>query len=485
MKLRTITGGRGKLAVMGGLAGAIIIPLTARAQDDGSGPATRADIVELAASIDFAWTLIAAFLVFFMQAGFALVESGFARRRNTVNILSKNFMDFCIAGLAFWAFGFAIMFGGSGGAGLAEGNDWFGFSGFFLAGEAYEAGTMELWIFQMVFAATAATIVSGAMSERTKINAYLAYSFLISAIVYPVFGHWMWGGGWLGNLSFGEGARDFAGSGVVHAIGGISALVGAALVGPRMGKYGPDGKARPMPGHNIPYVILGTFILFFGWFGFNAGSTLAATDDRIAAIAVMTFLAGIAGSVVGFYWSFSRTGKADIGIAANGALAGLVGITASCAYVAPWAAIVIGAIGAGVMLVSLAFVENVLKIDDPVGASSVHGAAGLWGLLSVGLFADGTYGVTGLFYGDAGQLVAQLIAIGTVVVWGGVAAGAVFLMIKNSMGLRVSREEEIAGLDVTEHGLRAYPDDETYDDVVPDSGRRVPMSPTPGLAGGD
>ncbi len=485
MKLRTITGGRGRLAVMGGIAGAIIIPLTAMAQDDGSGPATLADITRLENSINFAWALIAAFLVFFMQAGFAMVEAGFARRRNTVNILSKNFMDFCIAGLAFWAFGFAIMFGGSGGAGLGDGNDWFGLSGFFLAGDAYDAGTMELWMFQMVFAATAATIVSGAMSERTKINAYLAYSFLISAIVYPVFGHWMWGGGWLSTVNFGVGARDFAGSGVVHAIGGISALIGAALVGPRMGKFGPDGKARVLPGHNIPYVIIGTFILFFGWFGFNPGSTLAATDDRIAAIAVMTFLAGIAGGVVGFYWSFSRTGKADIGIAANGTLAGLVGITAPCAYVAPWAALVIGAIGAGVMLASLSFVENVLKIDDPVGASSVHGAAGLWGLLAVGLFADGTYGVKGLFYGDGGQLIAQLIAIVTVVVWGGLASGAIFLMLKNSMGLRVSREEEIAGLDVTEHGLLAYPDDETYEDAAPASGRRAPVGATPGLAGSD
>jgi Amt family ammonium transporter len=483
----TILRGRKRLVLLAGITGAALIPATVLADGDPTGVATLE--ADPALAVNFSWTLMAAFLVFFMQAGFALVESGFARRRNTVNILSKNFMDFCIAGLAFFAFGFAIMFGGSAAAsGLDRGNSVFGLSGFFLTGDAYDVSTMELWFFQMVFAATAATIVSGAMSERTRINAYLAYSFLISALVYPIYGHWVWGGGWLSELNFGAGAVDFAGSGVVHAVGGISALMGAWLVGARIGKFGPDGRPRPMPGHNVSYAILGTFILFFGWFGFNAGSTLGATDLRIAAIATTTFLAGVSGAVVAFYWSFGRTGKADITLAANGALAGLVAITAPCAFVEPWAAIVIGALGAGIMLASLSFVERVLKVDDPVGAVSVHGAAGLWGVLAVGIFADGTYpadgAVTGLLYGGGEQIVAQAISVVALVVWTVVASGLVFMLIKSTMGLRVSRQEEIAGLDLTEHGLVAYPEDEPLegDDTTPAAPPMRPM-PAPGGAG--
>jgi Amt family ammonium transporter len=464
--------GRRRIAMLAGIAGALLIPATALADGDTTGVVALEENPALA--VNFAWTLIAAFLVFFMQAGFALVETGFARRRNTVNIMSKNFMDFCIGGLAFWAFGFAIMFGGSAlASGLGEGNDWFGYSGFFLTGDAYDVSTMELWFFQMVFAATAATIVSGAMAERTKINAYLAYTFLISALVYPIYGHWVWGGGWLSTLDFGQGAKDFAGSGVVHAVGGISALIGAWMLGPRLGKFDANGRPRTIPGHNITFVVLGTFILFFGWFGFNPGSTLAATDLRIAVIAVTTFLAGVTGAVVAFYWSFMRTGKADITLAANGALAGLVAITAPCAYVGAWAAVVIGAIGAIIMIASLSFVERVLKIDDPVGAASVHGAAGLWGVLAVGIFADGTYPaltetttpVEGLLYGDGGQIVAQLISMAAVVVWTVLAAGLVFFLIRSTIGLRVTRQEEMEGLDMGEHGLRAYPEDEVIEVV--------------------
>jgi Amt family ammonium transporter len=479
--------GRRRVALLAGLAGALVLPGTALAQADPTGATSIEANPDLA--VNFTWTLVAAFLVFFMQAGFALVEAGFARQRNTVNILSKNFMDFCVGGLAFWAFGFAVMFGGSAlASGLAEGNDWFGYSGFFLTSDAYDVSTIELWFFQMVFAATAATIVSGAMAERTKINAYLAYSFLISAIVYPVYGHWVWGGGWLSKLDFGQGAKDFAGSGVVHAVGGLSALVGAWMLGPRAGKFGPDGKPRAIPGHSVTLVVLGTFILFLGWFGFNPGSTLAATDLRIAVIATNTFLAGVAGAVVGFYWSFARTGKADITLAANGALAGLVGITAPCAYVEPWASVVIGVIAALVMIGSLWFVENVLKVDDPVGAVSVHAAAGLWGVLSVGIFADGTYPagaeVAGLVEGAGGQIVAQLISIAAVVGWTLLASGLIFAFIKATIGLRASPQEEALGLDLAEHGLRAYVEDAPAEAASRAEGSPPAMRPAPAPGGG-
>lgn len=413
------------------------------------------------APITFVWVLVTGFLVFFMQAGFALVETGMTRAKNAVAVMSKNFMDFCIGGLAFWAFGFALMFGGSQLApGLAEGNALLGWSGFFLTGNANDVNTMLLWFFQMVFAATAATIVSGAMAERTKLTTYMAYSFLVSAIVYPICGHWVWGGGWLATLPFGVGARDFAGSGVVHAVGGLVALAGAYLVGPRIGKFDKNGKPRAIPGHNVSFTVIGVMILFFGWFGFNPGSTLSGTDLRMSVIAVNTFLAGVAGAVVAMYYSLSKTGKGDITLACNGALAGLVGITASCAYVQPWAAALIGVISTFVMLGALWFVENRLKIDDPVGAISVHGAAGLFGLLAVGIFADGTYGgVSGLVVGEVGQLVAQLIDIGAVVVWAVGMGFVLFYILKKGMGLRAPEKDEVGGLDVTEHGLEAYAGD--------------------------
>ncbi|WP_376790721.1 ammonium transporter [Thermoflexus sp.] len=458
-----------RLAVMSGLF-ALALALThglALAQ----GPSPESGTVEvvreeLGRAINLAWTLIAAFLVFFMQAGFAMVEAGFARSKNVVAVLTKNLMDALIGGLAFWAFGFALMFGGSGLApGLERGTPWIGTSGFFLTGLAYNDQTAALWFFQMVFAATAATIVSGAMAERTKTTAYLAYSFLISALIYPIYGHWVWGGGWLGDLSAylpflgeGVGAKDFAGSGVVHAVGGFVALVGAAMVGPRVGKFNRDGTPNALPGHNLALVTLGTFILFFGWFGFNPGSTLAATDSRIAMIAVNTFLAGAAGAVVAIYYGFFRTGKLELPLACNGALAGLVGITAPCAYVAPWAAVLIGGIAALVMIGGAAFVERILKVDDVVGASAVHGFAGLWGLLAVGLFADGTYGgVAGLIVGSWGQLVAQVIDMVVVTAWSLGTGFLIFWLIRQTIGLRVSAEEERLGLDLTEHGAEAYP----------------------------
>jgi Amt family ammonium transporter len=400
------------------------------------------------------WVLVAAFLVFLMQAGFALLEAGSTRSRNAGAVFMKNLMDFCMCGLAFWAFGFALMFGGSELApGLETGNDFFGSSGFFLSGEAGSSDTALLWFFQMVFAATAATIVSGAMAERTRLDSYMAYSFLISAIVYPIYGHWVWGGGWLADL----GAWDFAGSGVVHAVGGVSAFVGAKLVGARKGKFDGEGQPRSIPGHNMGYVVIGTMILFFGWFGFNPGSTLNGNDPRIAVIAVNTFLAGIAGGVVAYYIRLVKTGKADVAVTCSGVIAGLVGITAPCAFVDYWAALVIGAVAGALVIFSAGFIEKVLRVDDPVWAIACHGVCGLWGLLALGIFANGDYlDVSGLIDGGTDTFVAQLASMGAVVAWTGVVSFIIFGLIKVGMGLRVSEADEDAGLDATEFTQLGY-----------------------------
>ena len=334
------------------------------AQDDG--PTTE----WLKGYSDNIVTVVAAALVFFMQAGFAFLGAGLIRSKNTTNYLTKSFMDFAIASLGFWAFGFAFMLGDTAGG-------FIGLTGWFLT-----SGDYVSWIFQMVFAATAATIVAGAMAERTKLQAYLAYSFFVSALIYPIYGHWVWGGGWLADM----GALDYAGSGVVHAVGGFVALAGAAVVGPRMGKF-INGKAQDMPAHSTPFVVAGTFILFFGWFGFNIG-----WGDDIGLNAVNTLLSGATGAVVALYITLIVKGKADILMACNGALAGLVGITAPVNFVDPWAAVVIGAIAAPIMYGSVMLIERVFKIDDPVGAISVHGVTGLWGLLAIAIFAkDGGF----------------------------------------------------------------------------------------------
>ncbi len=429
---------------------------------DPNGADTFKDNPNLA--VNMAWTLVTGFLVWFMQLGFAVLGAGLIRSKNTVNYFTKSYMDFCIGGLAFWAFGFGLMFGGSKfWPGLEEGTKFIGGSGFFLHGSSYDVTTIMGWFFQMVFAATATTIVAGAVAERMKINAYLAYSFIISALIYPIYGHWVWGGGWLSTLTIGGtvGAKDFAGSGVVHAVGGLAALVGAAMVGPRIGKYNADGTANNIRGHNVPYIVIGTFILFFGWFGFNPGSTLAATDLRISVIAVNTFLAGAAGAAAALYYMYIKTGKADIVMACNGSLAGLVAVTAPCAYIEPWAAVVIGLIAPFVMMFTASFVEKKLKIDDAVGAVGVHAGGGLFGLLCVGIFADGTYGgVSGLVDGNINQLWLQLIDMAVVTGW---TVGTVFICfwaIKKTIGLRASREEELGGLDVPEHGTEAYPAEE-------------------------
>ncbi|MFZ2412398.1 MAG: ammonium transporter, partial [Candidatus Methanoperedens sp.] len=323
----------------------LMLALPALAGDPSGADTYKDDIAGLKLAINFTWTLIGAFLVFFMQAGFAYLGAGALRVKNTVNYFTKSYMDFSIGALAYWAIGFGLMFGGSKlFPGLEDGNAWIGWSGFFLTGNAYDVQTIMFWMFQVVFAATAATIVAGAVAERLKIQAYLVYSFFVTAIIYSIYGHWIWGGGWLSTLPFGVGARDFAGSGAVHAIGGFVALAGVILLGPRIGKFNKDGTPNAIPGHDVGMIVMGTFFLFFGWFGFNPASTLAATDLRISVIAVTTFLAGAAGATFVCYATYFKTGKVDIALTCNGALAGLVGITAGAAYVAPWAAVVIGAI---------------------------------------------------------------------------------------------------------------------------------------------
>ena len=397
--------------------------------------------------------MVGAFLVFFMQAGFAFLGAGLIRSKNTTNYMTKSFMDFGIASLSFWAFGFALMWGTSA-AGIA------GTTNFFLTDGA-DGQTYVDWVFQMVFAATAATIVAGAVAERTKTQAYLAYSFIIGAVIYPLFGHWVLGGGWLGTNGVTEmahldviglpAAADYAGSGVVHAIGGFIALAGAVVVGARRGKFNADGSANVIPGHNVPFVVIGTFILFFGWFGFNIN-----TGDSIGLNAINTLLAGATGSVVALYIQLMRTGRTDVLMACNRALAGLVGITAPVAFVEPWAAVVIGAVAAPITMGSVMFIERVLKVDDPVGAVSVHGVTGLWGLLAVGIFANRNNGVEGLIAGNGLQIVSQLIDMGVVLAWGLATGFALFLGLKYTMGVRASEEEEMQGLDLAEHDLPAY-----------------------------
>ena len=409
--------------------------------------AQDADPVERnAADIGNLTTMMAAFLVFFMQAGFAFLGAGLIRSKNVTNYMTKSFMDFAIASLSFWAFGFAIMTGTSA-AGIA------GSTNFFLTDGANDWQVYVDWMFQMVFAGTAATIVAGAVAERTKTQAYLAYSFIIGAIIYPLYGHWVWGGGWLGSLdAIGlPAAADYAGSGVVHAVGGFIALAGAAVVGARTGKFNADGTANQLPAHNVPFVIIGTFILFFGWFGFNIGS-----GESIGLNAINTLLAGATGAVVALYIQLVRTGQADILMACNGALAGLVGITAPVSYVDPWAAVVIGAIAAPIMMGSVWFIENILKIDDVVGAVSVHGTCGLWGLLAIGIFANGNNDVNGLVGGEGLQIVSQLISMGVVLAWALVTGFAMFLLLKYSMGVRATRQEEEQGMDLSEHDQPAY-----------------------------
>ena len=399
---------------------------------------------------DTVWVLVTAFLVFWMQPGFALLEAGFTRAKNTVNILMKNVMDFCIASVAYWAVGFAVMFG--------NGTPLAGLSGFFVGPHTSPSlfsalawtsvPLLAAWFFQLVFAGTAATIVSGAMAERTRFPAYLLYSLFISLIIYPVSGHWAWGGGWLSSLGF----KDFAGSTVVHSVEGWLALVGAYMLGPRLGKYSKDGKPQAIPGHSLPLAFLGAFILWLGWFGFNPGSTMAAAPADIALIAVTTNIAAATGALGAMFFAWLRFGKPDAGLTLNGVVAGLVAITCPCAFVSVFGAAIIGLLAGIVMVLSVLFFDRI-KIDDPVGAISVHGVCGALGTLLLGLFdvKDGL-----LYGGGLRQLGVQALGVGTVFVWCIVTGFLLFGILKATVGLRVSRDEEVEGLDLGEHGIEAY-----------------------------
>ncbi len=424
------------------------------AQDSTAVAASTVDEAALTAlseslqnNLNIVWTCVAAFLVFFMQAGFAMVESGFTRAKNTVNILMKNLMDFSIGSIAFFLIGFALMFGTTNGF---FGTDSFAMAGSDVAGKDWD---WTFLIFQTVFAGTAATIVSGAMAERTKFTAYLTYSVFICAFIYPVFGSWAWGSlfkgsGWLENLGF----VDFAGSTVVHSVGGWLALAGAIILGPRIGKYDPEGNAKAIPGHNITIAALGVFILWFGWFGFNPGSTTFGDGD-IGRIAVTTNLAAAAGAIMAMFTSWMMFKKPDGSMALNGALAGLVAITAGCANVSPIGSLIIGA-GAGILVViSVTVIDSVFKIDDPVGAVSVHGVSGAFGTLMVGLLDVSN----GLLYGGGLKLLGiQAIGVATGFIWAFGIGLILFVIIKKTVGLRVSEEEELRGLDIGEHGMEGY-----------------------------
>ncbi len=418
---------------------------------------TTYTITDLALSLDTVWMLLAAMLVFFMQPGFALVEAGFTRTKNTANILMKNLLDFSLGSLLFWAIGFGVMFGAGGFIGMPH---LFNIS--FYQTELPVEGFL---IFQTVFCATAATIVSGAMAERTKFSMYLAYTVLISVLIYPVSGHWTWGGGWLMNgeagsfmmNTFRTTFHDFAGSTVVHSVGGWVALVGAAIIGPRIGKYGKDRNSRAIPGHNLTIACLGVFILWFGWFGFNPGSQLAAAGEgnrlAISHVFLTTNLAACAGGFSSLIVAWMKYKKPSLSLTLNGVLAGLVGITAGCDLVSPVGAVLIGAICGTVMIFAVDFIDHVMKIDDPVGASSVHGVCGFLGTILTGLFAT----EEGLFYsGSANFLLAQLFGAVVVGCW---AAGMGFLVFKGLdivHGLRVPARVEEEGLDIYEHGETAY-----------------------------
>ncbi len=408
------------------------------------------------------WVFIAGVLVFFMQAGFALVEAGLTRAKNVVNIFAKNMADAIIGILAFFASGFALAFGGDG---------WFmGTDGFFLEGldlAAIPEGGLSpatTFFFQAVFAATAVTIASGAMAERTKFTSYLLFSAVMCAFIYPVVVHWTWGGGLIADIQIGDAVfSDFAGSGIVHMTGGIAALMGAMFLGPRIGRYDENGNPRAIPGHSIPFATLGVFILWVGWFGFNPGSELLA-DEFVSTIAVNTMLAAAAGGLATTITIWLVAGKPDLAMIGNGVLAGLVAITAPCGAVTAGWSVVIGAVGGVIVVFSVLFFDKV-KIDDPVGAISVHGVCGAWGLLSVGLFArydDAFLGRedAGLIYGGGfDQLAMQAVMMVIILAWVAITTAILFGAIKATIGLRVTREEEIEGLDVLEHGLQGYAND--------------------------
>ena len=437
-------------------------------------------------ALNLVWVLVAGFLVMFMQVGFAMVETGFTRAKNAVNTMAMNMIIYPIGVLGFWLVGYGLMQGGvaiwpSLGHRLVGAHEitvqvgghalgLFGATRFALLTAPHDAANLTMFLFSAVFMDTAATIPTGAMAERWKFSAFLVYGLFMSMLLYPLYGNWVWGGGWLAamgtNWGLGHGHVDFAGSSVVHMTGGLTALAGAIVLGPRAGKFRRDGTIGAIPGHNLPMTIIGTLILAFGWFGFNAGSTLAGADPRIATIAVNTMLASSAGAVTALVFVWYRLHKPDVAMACNGLLGGLVAITAPCAFVSPAAAVLIGLLS-GVLVVQAVFwVETRFRIDDPVGAFAVHGVCGAWGAMSVGLFADGTYGVgwngvagpvRGLLFGDGSQLCAQLIGVGTNIVFVFPVAYGFFRIVGRLMGNRVPAEVEWSGLDSSEMGSEAYP----------------------------
>ena len=435
---------------------------------------------------NYTWVMICAFMVFFFQCGFAMVETGFTRGKNAAHTMTMNFMVFLVGAIGYFLVGFALQMGGSGGAaGLGGGGaaldsmlkipgfgGILGYKGFMLNG-TYDAGIYALFFFQMVFMDTTVTIPTGAIAERVKYSAVVIMSFFISMFLYPLFANWVWGGGWMAtlgvNFGLGHGVVDFAGSAVVHSMGGMIALAGAIVIGPRIGKFKKDGTARAFPGHNIPMAIIGTIILFFCWFSFNAGSTLNASDFRLSVVATNTMIAGAIGGLVAMFYMWVKFGKPDPSMTANGTLAGLVAITAPCAFVDATSAFIIGLVAGILVCLSVSFVENKLKLDDPVGAISVHGVNGFWGIIALGLFADGKYGdgfngvaggVRGLFYGDPTQLYAQLISLVVLVIWGFGVSFLFFKVLDKVWGLRIAPEAELEGLDVPEMGVLAYPDNQ-------------------------
>jgi Amt family ammonium transporter len=464
---------------------------------DSKAGLTIADLANQAGqnkiAINFTWTLVCGFLVMFMQAGFAIVETGLTRAKNANHTMMMNFMVYGVGMLAYWLIGFAIQMGGVGAVANLGGTvplsaehtihlfgkdvGIFGTNGFLLMHHgAYDVGVMVVFLFQMVFMDTALTIVTGTAAERWKYAAFVVSSFLLGAFTYPLFANWAWGGGWLAtlgtNFGLGHGYADFAGSGVVHSVGGITALAMGIMIGPRIGKYGRDGRVNAIPAHDIVLVLLGCFILAFGWFGFNPGSTLGASSNgnlRIGSIAVNTMLAGMAGSFGAILYMWIRYGKPDASMSGNGLLAGLVAITAPSGFVNPVGSVIIGFIAGGLVCIAVEYFDRVAKIDDPVGAISVHGVNGIWGVISLGLFADGksNYGgswngvsgsVTGLFYGDAGQLVAQLIGVAALVGFIFTLSFVFNLAVEYFVGQRVPAKVELEGLDIPEMGALCYPD---------------------------
>lgn len=462
-----------------GLLGVVAMPAVALAEE--ADPVTV-----LGQQISLLWIVIGAALVIFMQAGFALVETGFCRAKHAAHVVSTNFAVFGLGFIGFFFVGFSLAFGGFSysafgmtapvGRALVGSGDWVFLwqGGWALSGNSITPAVLGFFLYMVAFMDTTATIPTGSMAERWKWQSFIIWGLFCGAVYYPLFTAWTWGGGWLARtwntMSLGAGYVDFAGSGVVHAVGGVAALTGAIVLGPRIGKFDRDGKPKAIPGHHIPMAMLGTFILLFGWFGFNAASTFAATDVQFATAATNTAIAAAFGAITGMMWITRRTGKPDPGMMANGMLGGLVAITAPCAFVAPWAAAVIGVIAGVLVIESVFLVEKRLKIDDPVGAISVHGVCGIFGVLSVGIFSNGSYGagwngstsdgITGIIKGNWGQLGAQVLGVLVIIVVNG-GLSVAFFKIQNRFtkgGIRSAADDEIQGLDIPEMGVHAYPE---------------------------